>query len=348
MLICSPDRLLVLVEAGPGIGAQPAGVVLAVAHVDAVVGQPLRARCARRCRWARWRPAGPAWPAGRRWPGPPPRPEPRCWATARPWAARPAGRRWPCRWVRPAGRTPGWPACPAGGWTAPQTYTTIHMPRMKTHVVMTATWARRGRRRTGSAGAASAPEIGQIGGIDGPGRWRRPWPPSVTACGPRTASRPRSELTGVGRGSERDPVSDAILDDLAARKLVADSTDPDELRRAPGRGPDHPLRRLRSHRRQPARRQPGAAAAAAPLPGGRSPAHRGVRRRHRHDRRSRRSLRGAQPARRRHPRPQPGRHPGPAGPVRRPDAARRPAGRQPHLDPAARACSTSCATWAST
>ncbi len=38
-------------------------------------------------------------------------------------------------------------------------------------------------------------------------------------------------------GSERDQVSDAILDDLAARQLVADSTDADELRRRLADGP---------------------------------------------------------------------------------------------------------------
>ncbi len=44
-------------------------------------------------------------------------------------------------------------------------------------------------------------------------------------------------MTGAVAGSERDQVSDAILDDLAARRLVADSTDADELRRRLAEGP---------------------------------------------------------------------------------------------------------------
>jgi tyrosyl-tRNA synthetase len=44
-------------------------------------------------------------------------------------------------------------------------------------------------------------------------------------------------LTGVVAGSERGRVSDAILDDLAARGLVADSTDPEQLRQRLAEGP---------------------------------------------------------------------------------------------------------------
>ena len=44
-------------------------------------------------------------------------------------------------------------------------------------------------------------------------------------------------MTGAVAGSERDRVSDAILDDLAARQLVADSTDADDLRQRLAEGP---------------------------------------------------------------------------------------------------------------
>jgi tyrosyl-tRNA synthetase len=61
--------------------------------------------------------------------------------------------------------------------------------------------------------------------------------PQCDRQGLPTASQARSELTDVGFRSERGPVTDAILDDLAARKLVADGTDPLELRRRLLEGP---------------------------------------------------------------------------------------------------------------
>ena len=56
-------------------------------------------------------------------------------------------------------------------------------------------------------------------------------------------------------------------------------------RRPPGRGVPHGLRGLRPHRRQPPRRQPGAAPGAAALPARRAPPDRAGRRRHRAHRR---------------------------------------------------------------
>ena len=131
----------------------------------------------------------------------------------------------------------------------------------------------------------------------------------------------------------------AIIDDLQQRGLVHDSTDLDELRDRLDEGPITVYSGFDPTGRQPAHRQPGAAAAAAALPARRPPAHRAGRGRDRHDRRPRRALGGAQPARRRDPRPPTWpRIKGQLGAAarlrRRPDAG--PAGRQPGLDRADR------------
>ena len=120
--------------------------------------------------------------------------------------------------------------------------------------------------------------------------------------------------------------------------------------RPPRRGPDHALLRLRPDRRQPARRQPHRPARAAPLPGRRPPADRPGRRRHRHGRRSRAAVRGAQPARRRDAVGQRRGHQGPDRPDRRPVDGAAAAGSwsTTGTGPATCACSTSSATSAST
>ena len=96
----------------------------------------------------------------------------------------------------------------------------------------------------------------------------------------------------------RDNSRVTLVDDLLWRGLIQDSTDPDELREAARRRPDHVLCGLRPDRRLAARRPPDAGDDRPPAPAGRAPPAAAGRRRHRADRRPAGVQRaGAQPAR---------------------------------------------------
>ena len=126
--------------------------------------------------------------------------------------------------------------------------------------------------------------------------------------------------------------NDDLIADLEARGLIHDSTDREHLRAQVAEGPGRDLLRLRPDRRQPARRQPDRVGDAAPVPGRRAHGDRARRRCDRHGRRPERPVRGAQPARRRHARPQ-----------RRVHQGADSAGSSTCRDPAA-ACSSTTAT----
>ena len=104
-----------------------------------------------------------------------------------------------------------------------------------------------------------------------------------------------SRLPSNPQSAIRNPIT-CFLDDLRWRGLVHQTTDDAGLAALARGEAAHRLRRLRSDGRQPARRQPVAAADAAAVSAGRAQADRRRRRRDGHDRRPQRQEPGAQSA----------------------------------------------------
>ena len=135
------------------------------------------------------------------------------------------------------------------------------------------------------AGSPARRAGGGPGLRDEPDRGHRPVPPRARArrgfggygggldqkrLPARARGRPARRLAGALATLPRVK-GGAIIDDLLARGLIQDHTDLDVAARAARARADGALRRLRPERRQPAHRQPRAAAAAAPLPARRAP-----------------------------------------------------------------------------
>ena len=187
---------------------------------------------------------------------------------------------------RPAGRRAGPRPGPAGrrcsGWTARTTGSTSPTRRRRCGCSPAPGRPPAQVRAGPRVGVAAAHDLPWRFWIDGspavspyrPGRRRRPG----VRSGPEDAEHPSgiglAGWGGSGRGREHPRRAGVARADRAEHR-------PGRAAARPRRRRAHPLLRLRPHRAQPARRQPGPAAHPAPLPAGRRPADRAGRRGHR-------------------------------------------------------------------